>query len=82
MLWINLKCKEDLEDLESQVKMIQFDLEFSFSKNYNDSNQFFQLIARTTLTNMIDTIDGSIIMTPQIVDSNNAVNKLRVPHLL
>ena len=44
--------------------MIQFDLEFSFSKNYNDSNQFFQLIARTTLTNMIDTIDGSIIMTP------------------
>jgi hypothetical protein len=29
---------------------------------------------------MIDAIDGSIIMTPQIVDSINAVYDFRVPY--
>jgi dynein heavy chain len=32
------------------------------------------------MTNMIDAIDGSIIMTPQIVDSINAVYDFRVPY--
>ena len=34
---------------------------------------------RTTMVNMIDAIDGSIIMTPEIVDAINAVFDLRVP---
>lgn len=37
-------------------------------------------IVRSTMTNMIDAIDGSIIMTPQIVDSINAVYDFRVPY--
>ena len=36
-------------------------------------------IVRTTMVNMIDAIDGSIIMTPEIVDAINAVFDLRVP---
>lgn len=35
---------------------------------------------RTTMLNMIEAIDGTIIMTPDIVDSINAVFDFRVPH--
>lgn len=36
-------------------------------------------IVRRTMVDMIDAIDGSIIMTPEIVDSINAVFDFRVP---
>lgn len=36
-------------------------------------------IVRTTMTNMVDAIDGSIIMTPDIVESINATYDFRVP---
>mmetsp|Transcript_610 Transcript_610/g.1165 ORF Transcript_610/g.1165 Transcript_610/m.1165 type:complete len:1301 (-) Transcript_610:61-3963(-) len=45
--------------------------------------QRFQMIldiVRTTMVNMIDAIDGSIIMTPDIVDSINAIYDFRVPN--
>lgn len=45
--------------------------------------QRFQMIlttVRSTMLNMIDAIDGTIIMTPEIVDAINAVFDFRVPH--
>jgi len=36
-------------------------------------------IVRRTMVDMVDAIDGSIIMTPEIVDSINAVFDFRVP---
>lgn len=36
-------------------------------------------IVRTTIVSMIDAIDGSIIMTPDLVDAINAVFDVRVP---
>jgi dynein heavy chain len=36
-------------------------------------------VVRTTMINMIDAIDGTIIMTPDIVEAINAVFDLRVP---
>lgn len=36
-------------------------------------------IVRTTMNNMIDAIEGTIIMTPDIVDAINAVFDFRVP---
>jgi dynein heavy chain len=45
--------------------------------------QRFQMIldiVRTTMVNMIDAIEGTIIMTPDIVDSINAVYDFRVPN--
>lgn len=37
-------------------------------------------IVRTTMLNMIDAIEGTIIMTPEIVESINAVYDFRVPY--
>lgn len=34
---------------------------------------------RTTMQNMIDAIDGTIIMTPDLVDAINAIYDFRVP---
>mmetsp|Transcript_11627 Transcript_11627/g.17624 ORF Transcript_11627/g.17624 Transcript_11627/m.17624 type:complete len:694 (+) Transcript_11627:3247-5328(+) len=45
--------------------------------------QRFQMIlttVRTTMVNMIDAIDGSIIMTPDIVSSIDAIFDFRVPY--
>jgi len=45
--------------------------------------QRFQMvlgIVRKTMVDMIDAIDGSIIMTPDIVESINAVFDFRVPN--
>lgn len=36
-------------------------------------------IVRRTMIDMIDAIDGTIIMTPEIVDAINAVFDFRVP---
>ena len=36
-------------------------------------------IVRRTLTNMVDAIDGSIIMTPDLVEAIDAVYDFRVP---
>jgi dynein heavy chain len=41
--------------------------------------QMILTIVRTTMVNMIDAIDGTIIMTPEIVDSINSVYDFRVP---
>lgn len=44
--------------------------------------QRFQMIlttVRTTMINMVDAIEGTIIMTPDIVDAINAVFDFRVP---
>jgi len=37
-------------------------------------------IVRTTMISMIDAIDGTVIMTADIVDSINAVYDFRVPY--
>ena len=37
-------------------------------------------IVRTTMLNMMDAIEGTIIMTPEIVESINAVYDFRVPY--
>lgn len=37
-------------------------------------------IVRTTMENMIDAIDGTIIMTPDLVDAINAIYDFRVPN--
>jgi dynein heavy chain len=41
--------------------------------------QMILTIVRTTLVNMVDAIDGSIIMTPDIVEAINSVYDFRVP---
>lgn len=42
--------------------------------------QFILETVRSTMIGMIDAIDGTIIMTPEIVDSINAVFDFRVPY--
>lgn len=42
--------------------------------------QFILTTVKQTMTAMIDAIDGTIIMTPEIVDSINAVYDFRVPY--
>jgi dynein heavy chain len=37
-------------------------------------------IVRTTMTSMIDAIDGTVIMTPDLVDSINSIFDFRVPN--
>jgi dynein heavy chain len=37
-------------------------------------------IVRTTMVSMVDAIEGSTIMTPEIVDSINAIFDFRVPY--
>ena len=41
--------------------------------------QMILTIVRTTMANMVDAIEGTIIMTPDIVDAINAVFDFRVP---
>lgn len=41
--------------------------------------QMILTVVRTTMVNMIDAIEGTIIMTPDIVDAINAVFDFRVP---
>lgn len=36
-------------------------------------------IVKTTLNNIVQAIQGNIIMSPQIVDAINAVGEMRVP---
>jgi len=42
--------------------------------------QFILTTVRGTMVSMMEAIDGNIIMTPEIVDSINAVNDFRVPY--
>jgi len=41
--------------------------------------QMILTIVRTTMINLVDAIEGTIIMTPDIVDAINAVYDFRVP---
>jgi len=51
-----------------------------FLKQELDRFQSILNIVRTTMVSMIDAIDGTVIMTSEIVDSINAVFDFRVPY--
>ena len=50
-----------------------------FLRQEIDRFQMILTIVRTSMQNMIDAIEGTIIMTPDIVDSIGAVHDFRVP---